>query len=120
MREMADFQKYEPVDQFRVLKRLRDDINKLERIKSESDSPSDTVDKFRKRVGIHRADDIIASLVNAHNADGRICIASREWAKRVDHAWSPEFMRRKMIYGTMHPAHLDQIALAASKGVHHA
>lgn len=87
----------------------RENIAKLEEIKSNTDRPDETVRLFVEAVGYDEAVDTIANLVNRFAWDGRIYRANADWAK--DHAsLAEEVMVDKGLYTSMHMAHLDQIA----------
>ena len=98
-----------------TLRKIRMDVRKLEALYSESGTPKSVIQKFQKSVGKQRAFAVIASLVNANEWDGRICMVSREWAKRYDAAWSGKAMHAMCVDTSMHRCHLDELAYTAAR-----
>lgn len=110
MRDYSDFKAMTQDEQCLTIRHLRMDVKKFESAYAESGTPKAAVQKLVKSVGKKRAAEVVASLVNECAWDGRICRVSKDWAHRVDGAWSAEAMDELRVYSTMHRAHLDQIA----------
>ena len=75
-----------------------------------SGSPAGTVSAFVDAVGHDAAAAVIASLVDRHNADGRISPRNVAWARTIPAAWDRDAMVKFSLYSKIHLAHLDQIA----------
>lgn len=97
-------------EKIHILRKLRVDVKKFESIDTNDETVKSTCEKFIKSLGRKRSAIVVASLVNECAWDGRICTASRNWAKRVEGAWDSKAMNELRVSSTMHPAHLDQIA----------
>lgn len=93
---------------------LRADRKALEGIYSECNTPAETIDRAAAIMGIDRAREVVASLINRiADYDGRICRSSKEWAQTIPGALDAAAAERMRLYSdTIHPAHLDQLARA--------
>lgn len=95
---------------FREMMRFeREQIEKLEQIKRETDRPAETVKAFVKASSYGDAVATIANLVNRSAWDGRISSANADWAKAYAQ-YDESIMVEKGLCTSIHMTHLDQIA----------
>jgi predicted RNA-binding Zn-ribbon protein involved in translation (DUF1610 family) len=82
-----------------------------------NNSPAETVAELIGRIGYQAARETIAEAVRGRGAwDGRISEAARIWAAEIDTAADRGMlMDHYLISDAIHPAHIDQIALAAAE-----
>lgn len=81
-------------------------------------TPAETVAAIVERIGYDTAREAIAEIVNTVGEwDGRIWPSSREWAATIETAATRDELEAKNIYqpAEIHPAHINQLALAMSK-----
>ncbi len=77
--------------------------------------PSETVNRFIESVGKSNARNCLDMIVRHISWDGRIGRAAKEWAYHID---PPESWTKRADYFStdkIHPAHINQLAEAASK-----
>lgn len=92
--------------------RMRSDAEMLDDIyasRNDDETPEQTVARFEQMVGVERATNTIASLVNRHASDGRISRTNRSWASEQSGALRDR-ENRGVIDTRMHMAHLNQVA----------
>lgn len=110
---MRDVFFYESIPQDQkctILRSMRTDVRKLEKLYGESGTSKATAEKFSKSITRKRAEMVVASLVNECAWDGRISPTVREWAKHVESAWDARAMGAMRVSTTLHPTHLDSVA----------
>lgn len=94
---------------------MRENVKTLENVYGETitSTPAETVARFVKAVGYTAAVETIATLINRHAWDGRICNSVKAWAVTVEGAYDEEAAERMWIFtNRIHMAHLDQLAEA--------
>ena len=92
--------------------RMRSDAEQLDEIyasRADNETPEQTVERFERMVGVDRATNTIATLVNRHASDGRISRINRSWASEQSGALR-DSENRGVVSTRMHMAHLNQVA----------
>ena len=78
---------------------------------SDGDSPEHSAEIFIKTVGKHRAEIVLASLVNRVSWDGRLSGENVQWARSCMESFDEDAMSLMHLYSDkIHCAHLDQLA----------
>ena len=98
-----------------LCEQLKTMIETLEKIVrqdiSDGDSPEHSAEIFIKTVGKHRAEIVLASLVNRVSWDGRLSGENVQWARSCMESFDEDAMSLMHLYSDkIHCAHLDQLA----------
>lgn len=87
------------------------DFRKLVKIYNENrfdGTPKDTVKLFVDEVGLDRAREVVAAVINCLNFDGRFSDINKKWAHEITSEGGEDFYAPG--HDDIHSAHLDQIA----------
>ena len=96
-------------------KQMRSDsasLNDIYNSRADDETPEQTVARFERMVGVERATNTIATLVNQNASDGRISRYNRSWASEQSGALRSNETR---VSTSLHMAHLNQVADAMRK-----
>lgn len=110
MRELSYFNSLSLGERALIIRKLRTDVRKLEKLFAESGTPKAAAEKFVKTTSYKRASETVASLINECAWDARICPVSKAWARRVEGAWDAKSVDKMGVSSLMHRSHLDAIA----------
>lgn len=96
----------------RQMRSDNDILNDIYNSRADDETPAQTVERFERRVGVERATNTIATLVNQNASDGRLSRYNRSWASEQSGALRSNETR---ISTSLHMAHLNQVADAMRK-----
>ena len=115
---MLNFAAMDRTEMITTRRQIRDNLDTLTIIYNDTRtaSPADVIKELARKIGKAAALATVANLVTSTSrADGRVSTACHVWAESISAAAAPADLDRMHVYPSIHPAHIGQLAEAASR-----